>query len=586
MIQAVGFSRAAAVFVAAFASRDDRCDQDRRAERPRALGHTRPVSNRVRLCGVMSHSAEPSSTIPESGRARSADPRLEVAAVTKRFPGALALEDVSLEVMPGEVLAVIGENGAGKSTLMKILAGILAPDQGVLRLNRQPVQFASPGDAIDAGVSLIHQELNLHENLSVAENIYLGREPQRFGWIDRAAMNRQAAEHLQRLGLDIAPQTPLASLSTASRQLVEVAKALSADASVVIMDEPTSSLSTREAERLFEVVEGLAAEGVSVVYISHRLGEVVRLARRVEVLRDGRNAGRLVGEQIHHDAMVSAMVGRDVRHVFGRSSVVAGEVRLEVDSLRVESHSAPPVSFQVRAGEVVGVAGLVGAGRSELLETIFGIRSAAEGHVRVAGRRVHSGRVREAMSAGLALVPEDRKRTGLLLDSSVGENATLAVMADAKTAPWLDRRWQRSTSDELIRRLSVKTASAETTLANLSGGNQQKVALGKWLVREPAVLMLDEPTRGVDVGAKQEIYRLLDQLAQEGLAILFVSSEMEEVLSLADRVLVMHQGRIAGELAQDELSEEAIMRLAVGLNPTQAAQPPSGLPAGEPQADR
>ncbi len=503
---------------------------------------------------------------PDADTPASARPRLEVHEVTKHFPGVLALDAVSMHVMPGETLAVIGENGAGKSTLMKILAGIEAPDSGSLRLDGGPVAFKSPGAAIAAGISLIHQELNLHENLSVAENIFLGREPNRGGWVDRGKMIEEAAVYLQRVGLMVDPRSSLATLSTAARQLVEVAKALSTDASIVIMDEPTSSLSMREADRLFDVVDSLHDHNVSVVYISHRLGEVVRLANRVEVLRDGRNAGMLIGDQIAHDPMVAAMVGRDVDHLYDRNLQAPGEVRLQVSGLQVEELSDEPIDLSVRSGEVVGIAGLVGSGRSELLEAIFGIRTVTAGSIEVMQKPVPVGNVNSAIKAGLALVPEDRKRTGLLIESSVRENATLAAMKEAKAAPWVDRKWQQSSTAEMIDRLMVKTASQLTTIANLSGGNQQKVALGKWLLCEPVVLMLDEPTRGVDVGAKQEIYNLLDRLAAEGLAILFVSSEMEEVLALADRVIVMHEGRATGELSRTDLSEEAIMRLAVGLH--------------------
>lgn len=490
--------------------------------------------------------------------------RLQVQSITKRFPGVLALDNVSLQVMPGETLGLIGENGAGKSTLMKILAGIQGPDSGTLVVDGQEVRFSNPNAAMSAGIALIHQELNLHEHLSVAENVFLGREPSRFGFVDRRQMAEQASKHLTRVGLDIAAQTELGTLPTAARQLVEVAKALSTNASVIIMDEPTSSLSTREAEQLFEVVDSLKQDNVSVVYISHRLGEIVRLCQRVEVLRDGCNAGQLLGDQINHDAMVSAMVGRDVDRLYQREPQQVGDLRLSVSDLRIE-HDSAPIDLELRAGEVVGIAGLVGSGRSELLESIFGIRHPATGTIKVNGQALPIGRCRAAISAGLGLVPEDRKQTGLLIESTVRENATVAAMSDANAAPWLDPKWQRETTAEMIESLTVKTASQQTTIANLSGGNQQKIALGKWLVRKPTVLMLDEPTRGVDVGAKQEIYNLLDRLSSEGLAILFVSSEMEEVLALADRVLVMHDNRISGELSADELNEEAIMRLAVGM---------------------
>ncbi len=496
-------------------------------------------------------------------------PRLEVVGVSKAYPGVRALDNVSLQLRAGEVLALVGENGAGKSTLMKVLAGIVVPDSGSLKLEGHEVIFRSPHDAMQARIALIHQELNLHEELSVAENLFLGREIHRWGWADRHRMQERAAEALQRVGCDAAPNASLASLSVASRQLVEVARAISCNANVVIMDEPTSSLTTPEAENLFEVVQALAADSVSVIYISHRLGEIVRLADRVEVLRDGRNVGSMRGNEIHHDAMVSAMVGRETNKLFDRRQPPLGETRLVVDSLQVPHQATSntrPVSFDVRAGEVVGIAGLVGSGRSELLEALFGLREVKSGTVRVDGKVIPSGNVRAAMAGGLALVTEDRKATGLLVQSSVCDNITLASLASAPKSPWLDRKWQSNVCGDLIERLRVKTASQLTTVASLSGGNQQKVALAKWLMREPRVLLLDEPTRGVDIGAKQEIYDVLQQLSEQGLAIVFVSSEMEEVLALADRVLVLHEGGLCGELSRDEMSEEAVMRLAVGIS--------------------
>ena len=485
--------------------------------------------------------------------------------LSKRFPGVLALDDVSLEVASGETLAVIGENGAGKSTLMKILAGIQAPDTGEMFLECHAIEFSTPASAIAAGVSLIHQELNLHENLTVAENLFLGREPNRYGWIDRKQMDQQAEQVLRRVGLSISPRTSVATLSTAACQLVEVAKALSTDASVIIMDEPTSSLSTRETEQLFELVHSLREDNVSIIYISHRLGEVIELADRVEVLRDGRNAGTLLRDQITHDAMVSMMVGRDVNRLFDRSPVEPGNVVMNVEGLRTLFNPDATINFQVRSGEVIGIAGLVGSGRSELVETLFGVRDACGGSVAVNGTNLPMGSPQAAINAGLSLVPEDRKRTGLLIESTVEENATLVGMMDAPSAPWLNRQWQASETEKIVMDLGVKTASGQTVIANLSGGNQQKIALGKWLLEQPVVLMLDEPTRGVDVGAKEEIYALLSRLAQQGMAVLFVSSEMEEVLAIADRVMVMNDGGISGWLEHDELTEEAIMKLAVGM---------------------
>lgn len=510
--------------------------------------------------------------------------RLQVTDVTKRFPGVVALDQVSLGVGAGEVLAVIGENGAGKSTLMKVLAGINTPDSGTIAFEGQRVRLLGPSAAIDLGISLIHQELNLHENLTIAENIYLGREPARFGWIDRRQMNDAAEQYTSRVGLRFAPTTPLRDLSTAARQLVEIAKALSTDASVVIMDEPTSSLSTQETEKLYGVVDGLRADDVSVIYISHRLAEVNRLADRVEVLRDGKNSGSLQKDAIDHDAMVSLMVGRDLSQLYKRSNSSGasspsdgsesqtGQPVMVVSNLVVPvSHDsddddvdeADGVSFSLNRGEIVGIAGLVGSGRTELLESVFGVR-AAEGKVTVDGKTIDAGSIRGAMNAGLALVPEDRKGTGLLIDSSVMCNTTLAGMATRPKSPWMDRSWQAKATHQSVEQLAIKTASIRTLVRNLSGGNQQKIALAKWLVRTPKVLLMDEPTRGVDIGAKQEIYRLLDRLAGEGLAILFVSSEMEEVISLSDRVLVMHDGRLATMLSGDQINEESIMNASVG----------------------
>lgn len=490
---------------------------------------------------------------------------LQIDAVSRRYPGVLALDQVSLRVSAGEVLAVIGENGAGKSTLMKIMAGVVQPSSGSLQMEGKPVEFLSPRQAMDAGVALIHQELNLADNLTIAENVYLGREPRSFGClVSYRQMLQQSREYLNRVGLDVDPSQPLASLSLASQQLVEIAKALSAKARLVIMDEPTSSLSTREAEKLFEVVDALRRDGVAVVYISHRLGEVKRLADRVEILRDGKNAGSLAKDLINHDAMVTGMVGRQLDQLFARESHPPGNVRLKVDSLVVDHPNKPPVSFQVCAGEVVGLAGLVGSGRSEVLESMFGVRPRFSGTLSVDGQVVPANDPADAISRGMALVPEDRKATGLIVEMTVRENLTLSALQTSPAAPLIQSSWEKGVSHQSIERLNIKTPSPNTPVVTLSGGNQQKVALGKWLLRNPGVLLLDEPTRGVDIGAKHEIYTIIGKLAAEGVAVLFVSSEMEEVLGLADRALVMHEGGIAGELSRENLTEESIMRLAVG----------------------
>ncbi len=490
-------------------------------------------------------------------------PLLHAVGLSKRFAGVQALRGVELQIAAGEVLAVIGENGAGKSTLMKILSGVLQPDAGGIRWQGQAVSFRAPAEAIAQGISLIHQELNLVDNLSVAENLFLGREPQRFGWINRRALIENSRQYLDQVGLLIDPALPLSGLSIAEKQLVEIAKAVSTGARLLIMDEPTSSLSNRETERLFELVDALRGAGTSILYISHRLGEVMRLADRVEVLRDGANAGALSRQQISHDAMVRAMVGRDPQAMFAHTADGSGEVRLSVERLRVPGTSSE-VSLQVREREIVVLAGLIGAGRSELLETIFGLRKSEAGQIAIDGKLLRPGSVREAIAAGLALVSEDRKSSGLHLESSVLENITIAALPCAPAAPRIDPRWEAKQAAEQIGALAIKTASSRTTVATLSGGNQQKIAIAKWLVDPPKVLLLDEPTRGVDIGARHEIYQVLRRLADAGIAILVVSSDMEEVIGLADRVLVMHEQRISGELCGKAITEEAIMNLAVG----------------------
>lgn len=475
-----------------------------------------------------------------------------------------------MSVDRGEVVALVGENGAGKSTLMKVLAGIVHPDSGVIEIDGKSSSWACPGDAIKAGIALIHQELSLHDNLSIAENIFLGREPIRgpaaLGWMDRSSMNEQSRTLLERVGLAVAPEGLVGDLPIASKQLVEIARALSVDARIVVMDEPTSSLSDEDAERLLELIERLREQGVAIIYISHRLPEVIRISDRVEVLRDGQNVRSLVGDEIKHDSIVESMVGRELAHRDRPQRNVAEDARLQIQSLRVGSRSATPVSFEVRPGEVVALVGLVGSGRTEILETIFGVRDRHGGRIVLEGSEL-SGNVDDAIGRGLALVPEDRKKTGLLIESDVRDNATFVGLGQAvKTKPsrrWISKDWQNRTADELIARLRIKTPSNRTPVASLSGGNQQKVALAKWLPLEIRVLMLDEPTRGVDIGAKAEIYELIDELAGSGLAVLVVSSEMEEVFAIADRVLVVSHGAIAGELSRNELSEEAIMRLAV-----------------------
>ncbi|MAI69889.1 MAG: D-xylose ABC transporter ATP-binding protein [Rhodopirellula sp.] len=492
-------------------------------------------------------------------------PLLEVRKIGKQFPGVRALNDVDLIVQQAEVLAVIGENGAGKSTLMKILAGVQMPDRGQVLIDGEPVMLDSVKVSLDSGVALIHQELNLAENLQVGENIYLGREPNRLGFIARKQINVDAAKVLKQIGLAVEPTTPLSDLSIGQRQMVEIAKAISVGARVLIMDEPTSSLSTAEAERLFDVVKDLRKRGVSVIYISHRLGEVKALSDRVVVLRDGENAGVLDRDEITHDNMVRMMVGRDVSQFYARETLPIGDIVLSVERLRTPTWPEHEINFSIRQGEIVGISGLVGAGRTEMLRTLFGIDDPVAGTVAVDGKMIDLKSPIAAIDAGIALVPEDRKLNGLVIDMSVRHNIGLAALSRNRLAGgFLNRAIESRDATQMIHDLRIKTPNDSQIARFLSGGNQQKVVLGKWLAMMPKILLLDEPTRGIDVGAKQEIYQLMEKLAKEGLAVLFVSSEMEEIMGMSDRTIVMHEGRITGELQRSELSEESIMQLATG----------------------
>jgi len=503
---------------------------------------------------------------------------LEARSLTKSFPGVRALKGVSLTVGRGEVVAVIGENGAGKSTLMKILAGVQTADTGEIRIDGEPAPLRSVEEALGLGIALIHQELNLAQNLDVAANVFLGREPRRWGLIDTARLHREAGQFLQAVGLEVAPDTRVGSLAIGQQQLVEIAKALSTRARVLIMDEPTSSLSAGEAENLFRVIQDLRGRGVSIVYISHRLGEVSRLADRVVVLRDGENSGELARHEISHASMVRLMVGRDLSQFYPHQPHVRPETVLKVEGLRTPAHPSHPLSFEVRAGERVGLAGLVGAGRTEVLLALFGVQPAVGGTVNVDGKPLRAETPAEAIEAGLALVPEDRKREGVVLAMPVRENVSLASLRQDQRHGFRDGARETSLSVEMIQSLRIKTPGDRQVVQFLSGGNQQKVVIGKWLALKPRVLLLDEPTRGIDIGAKQEIYRLMEELAAQGVAILFASSEMEEILGMSDRVLVMHEGRITGELARHQLSEEAIMHLATGTAPAASPHPSESHP--------
>ncbi len=499
-------------------------------------------------------------------------PLLEMRGISKSFPGVVALDQVDFHVGRGEIVALVGENGAGKSTLMKCLGGIVVPDAGQIRIEGQTVTIGSVGDSIRQGIGFIHQELNILDNLDVAANVFLGREPVRSGWIkpfkliDRRRLNEDAKGHLKRLGLDLDPETPLSRLSIAQQQMVEIAKALSLDARLLIMDEPTSSLTLTETERLLEVVKDLRAQGVSIIYISHRLSEVTAIADRVVVLRDGRNAGMLGREEMTHDGIVKLMVGRELQHDYlaPGHSLTAGY--FQVIDLETRRYPGRRLDFSVGKGEILGVAGLIGAGRSEMAQAIYGVDARLGGKIMLAGVELQIKSPRDAIEHGIYLVPEDRRQTGLILEDSIRENVSLPALRRYASRGLVKAELERRAARDGCEQLNVKAASIETLVKNLSGGNQQKVVLAKWLQFEPKVLIFDEPTRGIDVGAKSEIYELMRGLAKKGVAIIVISSDMEEILGLSDRLLVMHEGRMTGSLERRECTEENVMRLAVGAH--------------------
>lgn len=497
-------------------------------------------------------------------------PLLEMRGVGKRFPGVVALDAVDFHVNAGEVVALLGENGAGKSTLMKILGGLYQPDAGEINVEGSPVSIQSVNDSIGLGIGFIHQELNVLDNLDVAANVFLGREPviggalKPFRLVDRQKMKADAAVHLRRLGLEVSPDVLLDRLSIAQQQLVEIAKALSLNARLLIMDEPTSSLTLTETERLLAVVKDLRSHGVSVIYISHRLGEVSAIADRAVVLRDGRNAGILEREEITHDRMVQLMVGRELRHSYVVPQIAVQPGFFEVCDLETTRYPGRKISFQLGKGEILGFAGLVGAGRSEMAQAIFGVDDRLDGKFLLGGQELRISSSRDAIRQGIYLVPEDRRQTGLIVENSIRENISLPALQRYAVRGLVNRDRERTAAETYSKKLNVKTASIETLVKNLSGGNQQKVVLAKWLQLDPKVMIFDEPTRGIDVGAKAEIYDLLRGLATNGVGVIVISSDMEEILGLSDRLAVMHEGRITGTLDRKDCTEENVMRLAVG----------------------
>lgn len=497
-------------------------------------------------------------------------PRIEVRNIVKKYPGVLALGGVSFDVRPGEFHAICGENGAGKSTLMKILSGVITDYEGEILLHGQPARFTGTRDAEAAGISIIHQELNLVEQLSAAANIFLGREKRgTFGLLDDRAMEREAQTLFNQLECEINPRQRVSELRVGDQQLVEIAKALSMKAEVVIMDEPTSALTESEVERLFRVIAKLRQNGVTILYISHKMEEVFRLSERITVIRDGKLVKTVDRTAVTPNDICRLMVGREIDNLDLSAGRQPANIVLEVKNLSLPwpGHSRrwrlENVNFSLREGEVVGIAGLMGAGRTELLECLFGASpQPPQGEIRLRGKPVSFGHPSDAKRAGIAMVTEDRKRLGLFSRMTVRENITICKLNEAVVGGFVSGRREQALSRDSIDRLGVKTAGPEAAITGLSGGNQQKCIIARWLRTNPSVLLLDDPTRGVDVGAKAELYRTIDKLCREGMAIIVTSSELPELLTLCDRILVLSEGRMTGELSRPEFSEHRIMELA------------------------
>jgi rhamnose transport system ATP-binding protein len=508
---------------------------------------------------------EPAGSDPrDQAEAVSAPPALELRHAAKSFGAVQALIDGSVTLRGGEVHALVGENGAGKSTLVKILAGVHQPDSGELLVDGQEVTLHGPAAARAAGIAVIYQEPMLFPDLTVAENIYMGRQPVRSGRrIDRGAMNRDATEIFAQLGVVLDPARPARGLSVADQQIVEIAKALSLNARVLIMDEPTAALTSVEVERLFRVIAALRARGAAIMFISHRLEEVFAICQQVTIMRDGRFVATSRTEDLDVDSIIRSMIGRDLGEMYSKTGTVPGEVVLSVERLTRENVFYD-VSFNVRRGEVVALAGLVGAGRTEVARAIFGIDRRTAGSVRLLGRALPNGQPAAAMAAGIAFVPEDRRQQGLVMDLAIDHNVALASLRRLSKAGFIFRAAERRLAVTWAERLQLKYGRMRDAVSTLSGGNQQKVVLGKWLARSPSLLIIDEPTRGIDVGTKAEVHRIIDQLATEGMAVLMISSELPEVLGVADRVVVIHEGRLSGEFTRADATEDKIMRAATG----------------------
>jgi ribose transport system ATP-binding protein len=505
--------------------------------------------------------------MPDGGGGEPVRPFLKLSGVRKTYPGVVALAGFDMTVSPGEVIGIVGENGAGKSTLMKILGGVTRPDSGSVEIDGVAHDGLTVGGSMKAGIAFVHQELNLFDNLDVAANVFIGREPRIGGilnLVDEKRMRADVAPYLKRLGASFTPDTPVSSLSLAQQQMVEIAKALTMNARLVILDEPTSSLPLSETEKLLDVIAGLKAEGIAVLFISHRLAEVEAACDRVVVLRDGVLVGTLDKSEINHDRLVQLMIGRDLKIAHAAPNAGRGAARLVASGIRTAAYPHHDVHLDLHAGEILGLAGLVGSGRTELARVLFGIDERFGGTINLDGAPVALRTASGAVERGIFLVPEDRKGAGILLDLSIAENISLPNLSAYSPGGLVAPARERAQAEQSRRDLGIKAPTVTTRTGSLSGGNQQKVVLAKWLAMQPKVLIFDEPTRGIDVGAKAEIYRLMRGLADAGVAVLMISSDMEEVIGVSDRIAVMHEGRISGFLERADFSEENVLTLAIG----------------------
>ncbi len=501
--------------------------------------------------------------VRESGAVPGSEYLLEVSNVRKEFPGVVALDNVHLKLRRGTVHALMGENGAGKSTLMKIVAGIYTPDAGSFRLRGQEIRLKGPLDALENGIAMIHQELNLMGPMTVAENIWIRREPtNRFGFINHAEMHRWTVALFKRLNIDLDPDIEVRKLSVANRQMVEIAKAVSFDSDVLIMDEPTSALTEREVEHLFKIIRSLKADGKGIIYITHKMNELFEIADEVSIFRDGKFIASKLSSQVTRDDIIRMMVGREISQMFPKETVPIGDVVLSVKGLALKG-IFENVSFDVRAGEILGIAGLVGSGRSNIAETIFGVTPASAGTIAINGKEIRISSPSVAMANHMAFLTEDRKETGCFLLLDIQENTQMAVLQNKYVKNGFVQQARLSKDSAVMSNtLRVRTPDMQEAIINLSGGNQQKVLISRWLLTRPRILILDEPTRGIDVGAKAEIHRLISALAKDGVAVIMISSEMPEVLGMSDRIMVIHEGRVTGFLDRSEADQVKIMELA------------------------